>query len=85
MRLLGAAQGPLLLQLLLGVVVDIPTLLLAAINNLKVDVLIHPLGLNGGTTAIRKGCRIVRQEERLLSQKRCLPNVSAIHVIICLW
>jgi len=59
MRLLGAAHGPLLL-LLLGIVVGIPTLLLAAINNLKVYVIIHSLGLNGGTSAVRKGCRVVR-------------------------
>ena len=52
MLLLGAAQGPLLLQLMLGVVVGIPTLLLAAINNLKVDVIIRSLVLNGGTSAV---------------------------------
>jgi hypothetical protein len=84
MRLLGAAHGPLLLQLL-GVVVGIPALLLASINNLKVDIIIHPLGLNGCASAVRKGCWVVRQEERLLSQKRCLPYVPAIYVIICLW
>jgi len=54
MRLLGAAHGPLLL--LLGVVVGIPTLLLAAINNLKVDIIIHSLVFNGYATAVRKGC-----------------------------
>jgi hypothetical protein len=54
MRLLGAAHGLLLLQLL-GVVVGIPALLLASINNLKVDIIIHPLGLNGGASAVRKG------------------------------
>jgi hypothetical protein len=84
MQLLGAAHGPLLLLLLMGVVVGIPTLLLAAINNLKVDVIIHYLGLNGGTSTVRKGCRVVCQEERLLSQERCLPYMSDIHVIICL-
>jgi hypothetical protein len=83
MRLLGTTHGPLLLQLL-GIVVGIPTLLLAAINNLKVDVIIRSLVLNGSTTAVREGCWVIRQEERLLCQKRSLPYVSTINVIICL-
>jgi hypothetical protein len=83
MRLLGATHGPLLL--VLGVVVCIPRLLLAAINNLKVYVIIPALGLNRGTSTVRKGGRVVRQEERLLSQMRSLPNMSKIHVISCLW
>lgn len=83
MRLLGATHCPLLLHLL-RVVVGIPTLLLAAINYLKVDIIIHPLGLNRGASAVRKGCWVVRQEQRLLSQKRSLPYVATIDVIICL-
>jgi hypothetical protein len=82
MRLLGACHGPLLL--LLGVDVGIPTLILPTIYNLKVDVIIPTLGLDRGASAVRKGGRVVRQEERLLSQQRSLPNVSTIHVIICL-
>ena len=83
MRLLGACHGPLLL--LLGVDVGIPTLILPSINHLKVDVIIPTLGLDRGASAVRKGSLIVSQEERLLSQQRSLPNVSTIHVIICLW
>jgi hypothetical protein len=81
MRLLGAYHGPLLL---LGVDVGIPTLILPSIYNLKVDVIIPTLGLDGGASSVRKGCRVVSQEERLLSKQRSLPNVSTIHVIICL-
>jgi hypothetical protein len=80
MLLLGASHGPLLL----GVDVGIPALILPAINNLKVDVIIPTLGFDGDASAVRKGSRVVRQEERLLSQQRSLPNVSTIHVIICL-
>ena len=82
---LGAdPHGPLLL----GVVVRVPPLLLAAIDNLKVHVIIHSsLGLNGGASAVRKGCRVVRQEEGLLRQMRSLPNMvlsTTIHVSSCL-
>jgi hypothetical protein len=81
MLLLGASHGPLLLEVDVG----IPALILPAINNLKVDVIIPTLGFDGDASAIGKRCRVVRQEERLLSQQRSLPNVSTIHVIICLW
>ena len=81
MRLLGACHGPLLL---LGVDVAAPTLILPPVYYLKVDVIIPTLGLDGGASAVRKGSRVVRQEERLLGQKRGLPNMSGIIVIICL-
>ena len=80
-QLLALDHGALLLLIPAVPSLCLLSLLLPIINNLKVNIILHVIGFNGGSPAIRKRRAVILQQKRLLSDVRSHPDMTVSTLI----